>query len=181
MLTLKLSILDKMTPEEQELVDYVNDGLIHRGKLTANKLEIEQDYRNPLLYKTIKNVKLVFSVNGREDSLVLRGNLCSSFRPPLGGEFFVKRAMIIKGLKFDTLEGVLQEIEFSNYPMSIDSFQRELMNIAHDSNFVFNMSQFEEFMEIFNFYKQLSAELNNNDSFEIVDQSKPYFFVYSFS
>ena len=179
MLTLKLSLLDKMPLEEQEIVDYVNDGLIHRAKLTANKLDVEQDYRNPLLYKTIKNVKLVFSINGREDSLVLKGNLCSSFRPPKGGEFFVKKAMIIKGLKFDTLEGVVQEIEFSNYPMTIDSFQRELMNISNDNNFVFNMSQFEEFMEIFNFYKQLSAELNNNDSFEIVDQSKPYYFVYS--
>ena len=179
MLTLKLSLLDKMPLEEQEIVDYVNDGLIHRAKLTANKLDVEQDYMNPLLYKTIKNVKLVFSINGREDSLVLKGNLCSSFRPPKGGEFFVKKAMIIKGLKFDTLEGVVQEIEFSNYPMTIDSFQRELMNISNDNNFVFNMSQFEEFMEIFNFYKQLSAELNNNDSFEIVDQSKPYYFVYS--
>jgi YHS domain-containing protein len=44
---------------------------------------------------------------------------------------------------------------------------------------VYNLKQFEEFMELFEFYKNLSYELNNEQSFKIEEIGEPYFFVSS--
>ena len=179
MLTLKLKCHDKMSEEDRDLVYAINDGKEHAVKITTNKFEAERDNRNPSLYKAIKRIQLIFKIKGENQCLVVKGSLGCSFQQPMGGELFVVAARIKKGLDFEDAPGVRQRIQFTNYPMTIESFESELMNIANNPDLVFNMSQFDDFMDIFNFYKQLSAELNNNDSFGIVDQSKPYYFVYS--
>lgn len=55
--------------------------------------------------------------------------------------------------------------------------QRWLQEITQNKQFVFNLSQFDEFMELFKFYKTLSSELNNNASYKVVSISQPYYFV----
>ena len=55
--------------------------------------------------------------------------------------------------------------------------QAYLAAIADSSNLVFNLSQFDEFMEIFGFYKKLSSELNNNVTYRIDSITNPYYFV----
>ena len=55
--------------------------------------------------------------------------------------------------------------------------QDRLARISADPNLVFNLSQFDEFMEIFEFYKSLSSELNNNAHYDIQTISRPYYFV----
>lgn len=52
-----------------------------------------------------------------------------------------------------------------------------LYNLSIHPDFEFNIGQFDEFMKIFEFYKKLSDELNNNISYQINYISKPYFFV----
>lgn len=179
MLTLKLKCHDKMSEEDRELVYLINDGKEHAVKITTNKFEAEKDRYNPSVYVALKRIQLIFKIKGENQCLVIKGSLSCSFNQPRGGELFVVAAKIKKGLDFEDSPGVSQRIQFTNYPMSVESFEAELMNIANNPDLVFNMSQFDDFMDIFNFYKQLSAELNNNDSFGIVDQSEPYYFVYS--
>ena len=61
--------------------------------------------------------------------------------------------------------------------MSIDAMQETLAELVKDKSLVFNLSQFDEFMEIFEFYKSLSGELNNNTHYSVENISRPYYFV----
>ena len=178
MFVVKVKCFDKMSPEEQELVYAINDGQQHRVAITTNKLEFERDNRDCNLIKRIKNVKVTFRIN-EGGCLILKGSLGCSFMQPMGGELFVVRAQIVQGLDFDNVQGVKTDMKIHNFPMTIGEMESHLTALSHDERLVFNMSQFDEFMDIFNFYKQLSAELNNNDSYPIVEKSKPYYFVSS--
>lgn len=177
MLSLKFQCSSKLSDEERELANALNDGNPHRVIITTNKLETERDDRTPSDYKSIRWAKFIFSINGG-GCLIIRGCLQCSFRQPFGGELYIGGAKIAKGLDFDNAQGVEREILFTNYPMGIEATKAELKGLIENPNLVFNMSQFDEFMEIFDFYKQLSAELNNNDSYDILQLSKPYYFVY---
>lgn len=162
--------------KNKELLDVVNDGKTHLVLLTTNKLEIEFDRRDERDIKGLNNVKMVFSVkNG--GCLILIGNLGCDFRQPRGGMFFCKRIYIDKNVEFNNIKGVKEEICFSNYPLRIEYMQYYLKNLVKSKDFEFNLSQFDEFMEIFKFYKQLSSELNNNTTYKIKSVSDNYYYV----
>ena len=110
-------------------------------------------------------------------SLILIGNLGCSFRQPFGGEFFVKKVVVEENTVFDNIVGAKESVFFTNYPVDISSMQNKLAEISKDPNLVFNLSQFDEFMGIFEFYKALSSELNNNTHYFIERISRPYYFV----
>jgi|GEM_PF-3631398 len=59
---------------------------------------------------------------------------------------------------------------------SIETFQEAMRNLSLDNKFVYNMGQYKDFIEIFEFYKKLSNDLNNEMSFEIEEISNPYYF-----
>lgn len=162
--------------KNKELLSVVNDGKLHLVLLTTNKLDIEFDRRDERYIKGLNNVKMVFSIkNG--GCLILIGNLGCDFRQPRGGMFFCKRIYIDKNLEFDSIKGVKEEICFSNYPLDIEYMQYYLNNLVRNQDFEFNLSQFDEFMEIFKFYKQLSSELNNNTTYKIKTVSDTYYYV----
>ena len=56
-------------------------------------------------------------------------------------------------------------------------YTEKKQKIVLDDDFVFNLSQFDEFMDIFTFYKTLSSELNNNTTYNIISTSEPYYYV----
>ena len=161
---------------ERDLIEAVNNGKQYSVKITTNKIQIEKDRRDERYINSLKGVKLIFQLeNG--GCLLLMGNLGCSFRQPFGGEFFVTRAVLEEKRKFKEIDGVEIYIQFSNYPTDISPMQSYLAAIASAPNFEFNLSQFDEFMDIFGFYKTLSSELNNNVTYKIESISSPYYFV----
>ena len=162
--------------EQLDLLDIVDDGDFHVVKITTNSLDLKKDKFDDRLINAINNVKLIYMM---EDGgcLILIGNLSCSFKEPYGGEFYVRKVVIDENNVFDDIVGVKEEVKFSNYPESIDSMQPKLKSISLNPDLVFNLSQFDEFMEIFEFYKALSSELNNNAHYIVDSISKPYYFV----
>lgn len=162
--------------EQLELLSVVDDGRYHAVKITTNILDIKYDRKDQRLLSAINGVKLIYKMaNG--GSLILIGNLGCSFRQPFGGEFFVKKVVVEENTVFDNIVGAFEDVMFSNYPIDIPAMQDRLARISKDPNLVFNLSQFDEFMEIFEFYKSLSSELNNNTHYSIERISRPYYFV----
>ena len=162
--------------EQLELLSVVDDGRYHAVKITTNILDIKYDRKDQRLLSAINGVKLIYKMaNG--GSLILIGNLGCSFRQPFGGEFFVKKVVVEENTVFDNIVGAFEDVMFSNYPIDIPAMQDRLARISKDPNLVFNLSQFDEFMEIFEFYKALSSELNNNTHYSIESISRPYYFV----
>lgn len=175
-LDIKLNIKEQIRDDERELINMVNDGNRHAVKITTNALNIERDRKDGRNISALKGVKLIFQIaNG--GCLILKGNLSCSFRQPFGGEFYSFGAMTVETPHFNEVEGVLADIIFTNYPNSIESMQSCLAQISNDGKFLFNLSQFDEFMEIFGFYKTLSGELNNNTTYEVETISNPYYFI----
>lgn len=162
--------------EQLELLMAIDDGNYHDVKITTNILDLRYDKRDQRLLIAIYGVKLIYKMaNG--GSLILIGNLGCSFRQPFGGEFFVKRVVVEENTVFDNIVGANERLIFTNYPVDISSMQNKLAEISKDPNLVFNLSQFDEFMEIFKFYKSLSSELNNNTHYSIESISRSYYFV----
>ena len=162
--------------EQLELLSAVDDGHYHDVKITTNILDLRHDKKDERQLSSINGVKLIYKMaNG--GSLILIGNLGCSFRQPFGGEFFVRKAVVEENTVFDNIVGVHRAVLFTNYPIDISRMQYELSDIAKHPDLVFNLSQFDEFMEIFEFYKSLSSELNNNEHYTVERVSKPYYFV----
>ena len=162
--------------EQLELLMAIDDGNYHDVKITTNILDLRYDRRDQRLLTAINGVKVIYKMaNG--GSLILIGNLGCSFRQPFGGEFFVKKVVVEENTVFDNIVGANERLIFTNYPVDISSMQNKLAEISKDPNLVFNLSQFDEFMEIFEFYKALSSELNNNTHYSIESISRPYYFV----
>ena len=167
---------DNRRLEQLEMLMAIDDGNYHDVKITTNILDLRYDRRDQRLLTAINGVKVIYKMaNG--GSLILIGNLGCSFRQPFGGEFFVKKVVVEENTVFDNIVGANERVIFTNYPVDISSMQNKLAEISKDPNLVFNLSQFDEFMEIFEFYKALSSELNNNTHYSIESISRPYYFV----
>ena len=161
---------------EKEILGVIDDGKSHFVKLTTNILDTRYDRKDQRQLVSINGVKVVYEIPGG-GCIILIGNLGCSFRAPFGGEFYVKKVVHEAGSNFKDINGVDAEILFTNYPMSIERMQLTLSALSQSPNLVFNLSQFDEFMGIFEFYKALSSELNNNTHYSIERISRPYYFV----
>ncbi len=172
-LRLKLSVREEI--ENMDLVRIVDDGAVNRVKINANSLKIEKDTKDERFLKSINNIKMVVELE--DGCIIMFGNLRCEFREPFGGAFFIKRILLDEGCNFENVIGVSSEVTFTNNPISIDEMRNVLESIKSSKDFLFNLTQFDEFMDIFGYYKELSDELNNNASFELIDRSQPYFFI----
>ncbi len=147
-----------------------------KGKLSTKKIEIELDNKDETQIKSLRRVELVVGL--REGFLILKGNLSCSFRRPFGGEFYVIDYLEIPNGNFDTQGGVNVYIDFdNNNPDDLETTKNNLRKISNHSDFEFNISQFDEFMEVFSFYKKLTDEINNSATYEIKDVSAPYHYL----
>lgn len=162
--------------KNMDLLEQVDDGIGHKVKLTTTKIDKEMDRLDSRFINRLKDVKIIYELEG-SGCLVLSGVLGCDFKQPIGGMFFCKRVYIEPKLNFNSIKGVDMEVCFSNYPMSIDSMHTILDELVKNKDFEFNISQFDEFMEIFEFYKKLSSELNNDTAFEIESISDNYYYV----
>ncbi len=177
-LALNINYFNDMPEEQKEYINALKSKGTLNTKITTNALKIIYDKKDARYIKSLENVKLVFALkNG--GCMLLLGNIGCVYTGNFCGEFFCKKVVIEEGSQFDNIKGVEFEIDFSN-PLGCtpnDVMKERLQEIANNKNFVFNLSQFDEFMDIFEYYKKLSAELNNNVSYEILNISKEYCFI----
>lgn len=174
-LSLKISCSDKV---DSSVLSALRDSKFHYAKLSTTKVQIVPDRRDQRLIDSLKNIKIVLKKQD-EGILILLGNLQCDHRPPYGGAFYITR-VVNEVTEYASVRGVSTRVRFATMDESItdnrelEPFMKELIK---DKDFQFNIGQFDEFMEIFEFYKKLSDELNNNISYEVKSQSKPYYFI----
>lgn len=174
-LSLKISCSDKV---DSSVLSDLRDSKYHYAKLSTTKVQIVPDRRDQRLIDSLKNIKIVLKKQD-EGILILIGNLQCDHRPPYGGAFYITR-VVNEVTEYASVRGVSTRVRFAIMDESItdnrelEPFMQELIK---DKDFQFNIGQFDEFMEIFEFYKKLSDELNNNISYEVESQSKPYYFI----
>ncbi len=175
-LTLKLSAIDE---QKYPFVSQLRDGVHHWVKLSTTKKEIIPDRKDPRFINTIKNVKIVYK-KADGGIVIMIGNLQVDFRPPFGGAFFCRK-VVEETTEYADVKGVSVNLAFISTvmgsPTSVSEMQSALEELKNNKDFEFNIGQFDEFMEIFEFYKKLSDELNNNISYEIVNKSNPYYYI----
>lgn len=146
------------------------------GKLSTKKLEIELDKKDNRNIGSLRKVELVIAL--KEGFLILKGNLGCSFRRPFGGEFYIIDYKEIPNGNFETQGGVNVNIKIdNNNPQDNNSMSYMLGMISNNPEFVFNIEQFDEFMEVFTFYKKLSDEINNSATYDILRRTNPYYYL----
>lgn len=174
-LSLKITCSDKV---DSQVLSALRDSKFHYAKLSTTKVQIVPDRRDQRLIDSLKNIKIVLKKQD-EGILILLGNLQCDHRPPYGGAFYITR-VVNEVTEYASVRGVCTRVRFATMDETItdnrelEPFMQELIK---DKDFQFNIGQFDEFMEIFEFYKKLSDELNNNISYEVESQSKPYYFI----
>lgn len=171
---LKLSAFSDI---KDDILTALRDGSYHNVKMSTNKKIVEPDRKDARLIGSLKNIKIVYK-KADGGILILIGNLQCDFRHPFGGAFFLRK-VANETTEFDDVKGVEARLKFVSIesPTSIETMQNNMQCLVSDSNFEFNICQFDEFMEIFEFYKKLSDELNNNISYRINSISESYFFI----
>ncbi len=158
-----------------QLMTLTNNNSI-KCKVSTKRLEIERDRKDERDIRSIKRVEMTLKLP--DGFLILRGHLGCSFRRPFGGEFYMLDYKVIPNGVFEDLGGVEIDIQFDNmFPTEITPMFNALNEIVNDDKFLFNIGQFDEFMEVFKFYKKISDEINNSATFEIIDSSQPYYFI----
>jgi len=146
------------------------------AKVSTKSLNVEKDRKDNRYIRSLKKIEIAMKLE--EGFLILKGHLSCSFVNPFGGEFFMIDYKEITNGNFETLGGVEVRFLFDNsYPIDNSTMHNYLEKISSDDSFVFNIGQFDEFMEVFKFYKKLSDEINNSATYEIKETSKPYYFV----
>ena len=178
LLRLNLNNFPNMPDEQKELLNMVKSAGELNVKITTNHKQITYDRKDSRYIKSLDGVKLVIKLKG-QGCLLLIGNIGCVYTGNFCGEFFCKRAVIEEGNNYENVKGLEISVDFSN-PLNNtpnDILKDYLRMIAENPMFEFNIGQFDEFMEIFEYYKKLSAELNNNISYNIIDISKEYCFI----
>ena len=146
------------------------------AKVSTKSLDAQRDRKDNTRISSLRKVEVAIAL--KEGFLILKCHLSCTFNRPFGGELFILDYREISNGNFDSLGGVKIKFRFdNNNPSSNDMMFDVLQEISTDQNFVFNIGQFDEFMEVFKFYKQLSDEINNSATYKIVKASKPYFYL----
>lgn len=146
------------------------------AKISTKSLDIERDRRDNRYIRSLRKVE--FAIALAQGYLVLKGHLSCSFNRPFGGEFYIIDYKEIPNGVYDNLGGVQVYLTINNNnPIDVNQMFNFLNSLAIHPEFVFNIGQFGEFMEVFKFYKQLSDEINNSATYEIIRTSKPYYFL----
>ena len=176
---LQFSLKLESYPEfDQDLLKDMKDNEFHKVKISTNKKIIEYDPKDNRFIKSISNIKICYEKEGG-GIIGIIGNIKCDFRHPFGGLFFAKKSFE-EETDFKAVKGVECDIRFvypGYQPGTIDETRQGLSELANSSSFEYNIGQFDEFMEIFMFYKKLNDEMNNNDNYPVLRKTEPYFFI----
>lgn len=175
-LSLKLSGNENVDPKD---LNTLRDNKYHNVKITTTRLEIKKDRRDDTVIASLRNVKLAYE-DATGGIVVFLGSLQCDWKQPYGGAFYAVRKIVDKSSKFNDIQGVEAKIKFVSDGGELtrnDEMSAYLKLISEHKKFVFNLNQFDEFMDIFKFYQSLSDELSNNVNYKIVSKSEPYYYV----
>lgn len=147
--------------------------------ISTNKLEYESDKKDDRFVSAIKNLKLTYKLE--KGCVILWGTIRCEFKDGFRGKFICLGAIEDESADFDKIRGIRKIINFSDPLNAIKNsdLKHELTWWIKNQDLVYNITQFDEFMDLFKFYQDLSQELNNEQSFKIDRIHKPYFFVSS--
>ncbi|MCR5823352.1 MAG: hypothetical protein K6G60_02870 [Lachnospiraceae bacterium] len=164
----------------QDLIDELRqDETEYKVIFTTTKKTIVPDRKYPGCVGSIKNVKMIFKIDSG-GILILSGSLQNYFKPPFCGGFYATKYTVDDASNFDSIKGVKATVSFPtlyNNMTEIETMRVFMKDLSEDSDFEFNISQFDEFMDVFEFYKQISGELNNNFSYKVSNISERYYFL----
>ena len=148
-LSLKLNHFNDINDDQRERMEVVEKLDQRIVKITTNQLNVELDRKDPRYIKSLVNVKIVYKL--KKGCLLLLGNLGCSYKDDYCGEFFCKRVVIEEGTEYENVKGVELLISFNTptYRTTNDELKVCMGTIASDKNFVYNIKQFSEFMNIF--------------------------------
>ena len=171
----------KISSFENENSDIItalqSDSKFRAVKIFTTKKTIRMDKKDERYINSLDNIKIIFEKKN-SGIFILMGNLQISYKRPHGAAFYLKKvAQDITN--FEDVKGVGCSVKFVTIeePTDIDEMHEILSYLNKHKDFEYNIGQFDEFMEVFEFYRKMSNELNNNFSFEIKKISKPYFFI----
>ena len=170
--------LESYSDFDQDLINDMRDHEYHTVKISTNKKIIQYDQKDNRFIKSLNNVKICYERKGGGIIGVV-GNIQCDFRPPFGGLFFAKKSFE-EETDFKAVKGVECDIKFvypGYQPGTIDETRQNLAYLVNSDNFEYNIGQFDEFMEIFMFYKKLNDEMNNNDNYPVLRKTESYFFI----
>ena len=175
-LSLLLTKPDPAYGDVRMAFDAVDFGHPYAIKFSSTDPQFMIDRKDPNALSGIRNTKIIMNIEGG-GVLVLMGNLGCHFGTPWGGEFYLRRA-VKETTDFNSIKAESGTVTFvHDNPSSIQECESVYKELQNSRDFVFNVSQFSEFMRIFEYYKQLSSELNNNFSFKIAKTGDPYYFI----
>ncbi len=177
-LKLKLKYNEELMSDYEDYFTAIKKAGLVSVKLTTNELRITRDRKDARYIKSLDGIKMAFPLEP-VGALLLFGNLGCVYTGDFTGEFYCKKVVHDPTVNVDNMQGVLIDVDFSKplNAMSNELLREDMALIAEDPDFVFNIGQFDDFMEIFTYYKKLSAELNNNFSYKILDVSSEYCFI----
>ena len=177
-LSLELNFAKEMKKELKEIIEQLKLKDKTIVKLTTNKLRVELDRKDERFIKSLNGIKIIYRLENNK-CLLLLGNMSCVYKDKFCGEFFCKNIVIENGNSYSNIKGMEVELDFSNvFNRTSNDFLKVYMEkISKHPDFVYNIGQFDEFMEIFEYYKKLSSELNNNKSFNVLSISDEYCFI----
>jgi len=177
-MNLKIEHKQDLKQEEVDLINEVKQAGNRLVKVSTNKLSPEYDKKDSRYIKALRNLKIIYRLVDK-GCLILKGVLECEFKDDFRGKFYVSQAIKDEGVNFDSIKGLETEINFSqpNCAITNDDLMFVLKQWSENTDLVYNIEQFDEFMDLFEFYKELSSERNNETSYRINKISAPYYFI----
>lgn len=178
-LTLKLSLSNSVKESEKQmkLINAINKP--HERvevKLSANKIVGERDRKDNRLFSSLET-RVVYNV-GKNGCIILRAKIACVYNGSFTGELYVFRVDHSEDTVFADLPGHKIALKLSNQEAdNNDSVRSFITELAETKGFLYNMSQFDEFMDTFKYYKTLTENLNSNGNFQCVGERKKYNFI----
>jgi ATP-dependent RNA/DNA helicase IGHMBP2 len=174
-LLLRVEESPNLHDDELSLLEQVI-GTGHHVKITTNALEVDNDRKNTAKICGIRNVRIVYETG--TGILVIKGSLGCKFVPGwFCGGLFV-RGVQTENASFDGIDGAEATLTLSkDRGCSIEDAESGFGELAADENLVFNITQFDDFMKVFEYYKEISNALNNNFAYKVQSVANPYWFM----
>lgn len=174
--TLRLIVSEHLRDDEKAYLDALEFDHQYNVLFSSTRPDYRKDRKDSSRICEIRNAKIILKI--QTGILVLMGSLQCHFGPGFyGGCFYVKRVKT-EVTDFKDVRAVKGQVTFTNGTPDDNGVLEDILgSLKDDPDFEFSVSQFDEFMEVFEYYKTLSSQLNNNYSFAAARYSSAYYFM----
>ena len=180
---MQLSVLNDENPrlhfDEQKIVYAIAHSGTVFARISTNQITPVRDRKD---FSSILGLKFLnITIKKDADTVyVLRANISVLFnqRPWCAGIFIV--GVREQKRKYSEVSGVPSTLNIVSSASEAGTFEdtkAAIQELLQSNELVYNIDQFSEFMDVFGYYKQLSAAINNDYSYKIDRISDPYWFL----